>query len=167
MDDPFVFDSKHGPESITRYFFHLLNIVIMFYRLFPKDLCKELEQANVTHASMSIACDQLLETCDAEADIVIADKESVTNEVKFLNSSWEGLNERLTDIKQHMENIETELVIFNDVERRLDDLCDSLDAELGKQRFVSAVPKKCVQIENHVKVRISRVNLFTMLNAIQ
>ena len=138
----------------------------MFYPSVPKDLCKELEQASVTHTSMSNACDQLLEACDTEGDIVIADKESVTNEVKFLNSSWEGLNERLTDIKQHMENIETELVIFNDVERKLDDMCDSLDAELGKQRFVSAVPKKCVQIEKHVKVRKLCFILFTMLKAI-
>ena len=108
------------------------------------------------HAKVNTSAGTLLEACGHEEEnMVIVNKDTIRSEVKFINSSWQNLSDKLMDLKQHVINVEEELVIFNDQQRQLEDTLDIVDSELSKQRLVSAVPDKCLQSQKNIKVRVA------------
>ena len=107
-----------------------------------------------TYNTVNERYDELLRICEDFEAATIADIETLESETEFAKESWSNLNEKLSDLRRHMINVKTEMVTFDDLERKLEDLFDFLGDELGKQSFVSALPSKCEQHEKNIKVEI-------------
>ena len=73
--------------------------------------------------------------------------------MEFINSSWENLTEKLSELRQIMGQIQSQLIAFEDSEGSLIDLFEMIETRLSQMQFVSTSPQKCKEIENAVKVR--------------
>ena len=113
----------------------------------------ELESAEKLNSHVNKSSDILLAACSKEEEnIAIVNKDTIESEVKFVNASWDNLTEKLDDLREHVENVWEELVLFIDQERYSKILLDRLDEEVRSLRLVSAVPEKCLKTQVVIKV---------------
>ena len=124
--------------------------------LYFQDLLKEVELRTPSYGKLKSTSKSLLDTCAKEPrERPVSDQDVVTHEVKFMGEFWDTTCEKVNDLKQHADNIDRELTVFQEKERTLEDLFDEVENTLQNQKPVSAVPEKCVHEQEVIKVRMS------------